>query len=290
MKTSFVYPAIIAFGIVSCDSSEPIVTPIVPEVSQYIECLATTSPTSLEVVTWNLEHFPLTDATMDEVTDIIISLDADVISLQEISSREVFDTLVAELDGWEGVIAVSGTLNLAFLYKSDEIEILEPLKQIYTDNFNAFPRSPVVLKVKHGINEIYLINIHLKCCGGASNVARRTEASELLQEYINNNLPQERTIVLGDFNDEIYSDDGSEKTFDNLINDVDNFRFADMEIAMSSSLNWSYPSWPSHIDHILISNEFFEDEISVETLTLNPCNALYESKVSDHQPVFMRVQ
>ncbi len=33
-----------------------------------------------------------------------------------------------------------------------------------------------------------LINIHLKCCGGSDNIARRTEASRLLKEYIDTNL------------------------------------------------------------------------------------------------------
>ena len=33
-----------------------------------------------------------------------------------------------------------------------------------------------------------------------------------------------------------------------------------MDIAYSSSSNWSYPSWPSHLDHILLTNELFDED------------------------------
>ena len=35
--------------------------------------------------------------------------------------------------------------------------------------------------------------------------------------------------------------------------------FVDLEIAYGSSTNWSYPTWPSHLDHICITNELFQD-------------------------------
>ena len=32
-----------------------------------------------------------------------------------------------------------------------------------------------------------------------------------------------------------------------------------MNIALGPSSNWSYPTWPSHLDHILISDEVFDE-------------------------------
>lgn len=275
--------------IFSCSTNEP-ATPAEPEESIYMECLVATSRTSLEVVTWNLEHYPLSESTLEEVKDIILNLDADVISLQEISSISVFETLVSELNGWEGSLARSGSLNLAFLYKSSEVELIDPLFEIYTDNSSAFPRPPAVVKIKHAFGEIHMIDIHLKCCGGTDNVARRMEASRLLKEYIDTTLPNDKVIILGDYNDEIYSIDGTEQTFTNFIDDPDNYEFVDMELAKGDESNWSYPSWPSHIDHILITNEFFNHQISVETMALNECNSSYSYKVSDHRPVIMKVE
>lgn len=291
MYNKILFFTLFLFGVLGCDSNEPATPtpdPIVESV--YKECLSTTSSTSLEVVTWNIEHYPMDETTLDEVKDIIINLDADVISLQEISSLTVFETLVDELDGWEGEFALSGSINLAFLYKTSEIELLESITEIYTDNSSAFPRPPAIIKFRHTQGDIHLIDIHLKCCDGDTNISRREEASRLLKEYIDTTLPNEKVIVAGDFNDEIYSQDGSEKTFENLINDPDNYKFADMDIAMGSTMYWSYPSWPSHIDHILITNELFSHQFTVETLDLKACNLTFESKVSDHRPVVMKVE
>lgn len=290
MYNKIIFAALL-FGIFGCSTNEPS-APIVPEPEEsiYKDCLIPTAANSLEVVTWNLEHYPLSESTLTEVKDIVLSLDADVISLQEISSLDVFETLVSELEGWQGSLAVSGNLNVGFLYKTSEVELIDPLFEIYTDNSSPFPRAPAVIKIKHALGDIHIIDIHLKCCGGEDNVARRMEASRLLKEYIDTTLPSEKVIIAGDFNDEIFSEDGTERTFDNFIVDSDNYLFADMDIAMGSPSGWSYPSWPSHIDHILITNEFFSHQISVETLNLKACNLTYNSKVSDHRPVIMKVE
>jgi exonuclease III len=66
-----------------------------------------------------------------------------------------------------------------------------------------------------------------------------------------------------------------------------------MSIAVGSSSNWSYPSWPSHLDHILITNELFDEftntESSVQTIrieeTLDAGWIEYEKYISDHRPV-----
>ena len=71
-----------------------------------------------------------------------------------------------------------------------------------------------------------------------------------------------------------------------------------MNIAYSSSSNWSYPSWPSHLDHILITNELFyeiENEVSsVETIRLEEYFyngwSEYENYISDHRPVGLRLK
>ena len=53
--------------------------------------------------------------------------------------------------------------------------------------------------------------------------------------------------------------------FQIIIDDSENFLFADIEIAEGTSLNWSYPWWPSHIDHILITNELMDEFENVES-------------------------
>ena len=78
----------------------------------------------------------------------------------------------------------------------------------------------------------------------------------IIKSYIETNLDDQRVIVLGDLND-ILTDNQSNNIFQDILDDTTNFYFADIDIADGSSSNWSYPSWPSHLDHILISNELF---------------------------------
>ena len=134
--------------------------------------------------------------------------------------------------------------------------------------------------------EVVLFNIHLKCCGVAGSIEakRRESASIALQNYINNNLPDENVIILGDWNDDIH--DGP---FDNFINDS-NFTFTDEEIGNGNSSNWSYPSWPSHLDHILITNELFNRFTEVKTIQLENCINNVDYNVSDHRAVMARFQ
>jgi len=68
-----------------------------------------------------------------------------------------------------------------------------------------------------------------------------------------------------------------------------------MEIANGSTSDWSYPTWPSHLDHILITNELFNnlDSGDIQTIKidqyLNGGWSEYDYNISDHRPVFMRL-
>jgi hypothetical protein len=58
-----------------------------------------------------------------------------------------------------------------------------------------------------------------------------------------------------------------------------------MPIATGSSEYWSYPSWPSHIDHLLITNECFNLVDTVFTVRPDICELKYLSMAGDHRPV-----
>jgi hypothetical protein len=149
---------------------------------------------------------------------------------------------------------------------------------------------------------IFIINNHFKCCGdGIMNLddlgdeeTRRYTASNLLKEYIDNNLPNENVIVLGDLND-ILTDALENNVFQMIINDSENYLFSDMEIAESSSTDWSYPTWPSHLDHILITNELFDelDNSDIQTIKIDEYLdggwSEYDQNISDHRPVALKL-
>ena len=66
--------------------------------------------------------------------------------------------------------------------------------------------------------------------------------------------------------------------------------FADISIANGPSSDWSFPTWPSHLDHILISNEFFDIFSNDIILTYKIDDYMnswqqYDNYISDHRPV-----
>jgi endonuclease/exonuclease/phosphatase family metal-dependent hydrolase len=269
--------------------SNPTPTPEPPKENIYDACAPLVSSSSFDILSWNIEEFPIETTTTTEVANIILASNIDLVAFQEVSSAASIDALLAMLPGWEAKLSYSGSLNLGYLYKTEEVTIT-PLTTLYDDLWSPFPRPPVVTVATHSSGiEATLINLHLKCCGGANNVARRTEASTLLQQYIETEKPNDPVIIIGDFNDEITTI--SEPTpFQNFIDAPSDYKFVDMAIAKDESLGWSYPSWPSHIDHILITNELFDVLLETSILKFEECNSTYSYKISDHRPLLMRLE
>ncbi|MTI28007.1 endonuclease/exonuclease/phosphatase family protein [Fulvivirga kasyanovii] len=249
-------------------------------------CISRRSPETLEVMTWNIEHFPKDSTTFCLVSSIIKASNADVIAVQEIDSPEDFMKLADEIDGWKGVYQdVRGGIETGFLYNTSEIIAVSASRSIFPENRYEFPRQPILLTVQHknGL-KVTLINIHLKCCDDGK--VRREKASMMLKQYVDDSLSRQNVIVLGDFNDEISND----TPFANFIKDEANYTFADREISLKGKEHWSYPSWPAHIDHILISNELADNHITTKTVALDQCIGVYEDHVSDHRPVIISLK
>ena len=250
------------------------------------ECYPAFEENELNVVTWNIQFFPLVgNSTIGKVQEIVESLDADIIAIQEIAEPSEFVAMAGEMIGWTGVYAdVRFTQEIGYLYKQSAFTSFGELTELFGDDSNAFPREVVRVDATHvsGL-EVTFMNIHLKCCGGSGSEEqmRREAASTRMKEYIDANLADRAVILLGDFNDGISEDDTPFQNF----KDDPNYIFADQEIADGSESNWSYPSWPSHLDHILISDELFDMVRNVQTVIPENCVTNYGSRVSDHYPV-----
>jgi len=259
---------------------------------------------TFEVITWNIEWFPKnSQITVDYVIQIIQALDVDILAIQEVDDTDMFHQMLNGLSDYTGYLESEWFAGLAYIYKTDIIEINE-IYEIYTTSpyWSAFPRSPMVMDLNFIGENIFIINNHFKCCGdGIMNVddlgdeeTRRYTASNLLKEYIDTNLPNENVIVLGDLND-ILTDALENNVFQMFINDSENYLFSDMEIAENSSADWSYPTWPSHLDHILITNELFDELDNSDVQTIKIDEYLeggwneYDQNISDHRPVALKL-
>ena len=99
--------------------------------------------------------------------------------------------------------------------------------------------------------------------------------------------------MLGDLNDDI-AEPPPNNVFQEVLDDSTHYHFADLEIAQGNSSEWSFPNWPSHLDHILITDELFNDQnnSSVETIKIDEYldggwNE-YDQNISDHRPVAIK--
>lgn len=274
--------------------------------AQTLDDISFGTPDALEIATWNIEWFPKNgQVTIDYVSEIIVNLDLDILAIQEIDDTTAFKSMVNDLEDFDYILMNGWFGGLVYVYNTERIEVLEAY-EIYTSSqyWNPLPRSPLVLKFKHHEETIFAINNHFKCCGDGNidlfddgdEEMRRLEASTLIDNYISESLPNERVILLGDLND-LIAEPASSNVFTPFLNSPDEYIFADMGLATGPSSGWSYPSWPSHIDHILISNELINDfwntntvveSIDIATHMSGGWNSYY-SNISDHRPVAMRI-
>jgi endonuclease/exonuclease/phosphatase family metal-dependent hydrolase len=259
---------------------------------------------TLEIMTWNIQHFPKDSLTVSRVASAINELDVDVVGLQEIESQAGFVELVQELNSyrpiWQGYRAVSDEWdqNLAFIYKQ-QLNV-EKIYEIYlAEKYDyAFPRRSLVMELEFADQPLVVINNHLKASGGQENEERRRQANLLLQEFIETNYNTENVVLIGDLNDEI-SESETKNVFWNFIEADEDFLFADTKIAADSTAKWSYPYWRyrGHIDHIIITNELFDEfnsaESEVRTITLDKYlpdgwNQHFR-EITDHRPVAIKL-
>ena len=268
--------------------------------SQDLEDLSFGDDSSLDIATWNIEWFPKNGQTTAEyVGQILYQLDLDVLAMQELDDKTAFDQMVSELSNYTGYYESAWFAGLAYIYKSDVVQI-NSIYEIYTTSpyWSAFPRSPMVMDMNFMGENYFIINNHFKCCGDGNfdmddesdEETRRYNAVNLLKEYIDTYLPDKNVIVLGDLNDDI-AEPTQNNVFQNILNDTENYTFVDYNIASGNSSDWSYPSWPSHLDHILITNELFDEYDNSDVLTIKIDDYLdggwneYDYNVSDHRPV-----
>ena len=273
--------------------------------AQNFDDLSFGTDSTFDVASWNIEHFPKRgQTTIDYVTDIIYALDLDYIAVQEVDYPEEFENLIDQLEGYEGFYQENNYARLGVIYKTDVLTV-NSIHEIFTSpaHWSAFPRAPIVMDVEFMGAQYILINNHYKCCGNGyldpnnpdDEEYRRRAASIFLKDFIDNSYPDANVIMMGDLNDEL-TDPPLHNVFQNFLDDSDNYRFVDMDIAQSPSSNWSYPSWPSHLDHILITNELYDEmenagsEVACIKLDAYFSNGWsgYDYYVSDHRPVALK--
>ena len=261
---------------------------------------------TFDVMTWNIEHFPKNGTiTTDSIAKIVISLQADIIACQEIDDTVLFNNMVSSIPNYAVLYDPNNFEGLAYIYNTTTVQITDNYS-IYTSGayWRPFPRAPYLLKATYKNKDFVLINNHLKCCGNGlldqndidDEENRRYEACLILASYISSSFPSANVILLGDLNDEL-TDASVHNVFQPFFDLPNEYTIVDQNIATGSSSNWSYPAWPSHLDHIIITNELFQSfnhlNTSVSTIRIDDYlpNGFsdYDADISDHRPVGLKL-
>jgi endonuclease/exonuclease/phosphatase family metal-dependent hydrolase len=254
---------------------------------------------TLEIVTWNIENFPLAgETTVRAVRQIIESLNVDLFAVQEISDTAAFRQLLIDLEEYEGLYSADDYgewyQKSGVIYREGLITI-EDVGQIFINDSYAFPRPPLEMTVvaqKDGkMFDFRLIVIHLKAGADSDDLRRRREAAEKLKEYIDSQVAssaEKDFVVAGDWNDRI-DDPQSGNAFTVFIEDSLNYLFLTRSLTEDPNFV-SYPLYSSLIDHILISRNALEEYMGGETTTLRLDEEVYNylQEVSDHRPVMAK--
>ena len=293
---------------------------------------------TLNLLTWNIEHFPKNDLTVEYLKDAIGLLKVDIIALQEIKSITKLNQLTNQLgEEWISYRSPGNSDygQLGYLINTNEItNIIEPFSlapdtlkcQNYMYDVDSHPcqnssiddcddenpddtcydnsydfawRMPYVLEFTYENQTFYIINIHFKCCNSYGNEKkRRYQATNYLDAYINDYYVNDNIIVMGDFNgniDETVYINQTHNVFDSFLSS--SYIFADESVFLGDSQLWSFPSYPSHIDHIILSDEIFNNpliEYSTSTVLIenlyNRGFSEYNEYISDHRPVLINLQ
>ena len=245
---------------------------------------------SFDIITWNIEEFPIHHSTTSKVISIVDSLKPKIIAFQEITSESQFQEITNQIPQYLGYRSSTASygINLAFIWDSTYVKNIE-IYEILTWQSYPLPRSPLVMECNINNLDFIIINNHLKAYHDSESIERRRQAIILLENYIDTYYQNDNLILLGDLNDSL-DDPFNYNIFTPFLNAPNSYLFVDQFFEME---NYSYPSYPSHIDHILISNELYEfynsQYTEVYTIKLEETIENYFNQVSDHLPVYLKL-
>lgn len=254
------------------------------------------SESTFDIATWNLKQFPIQGrTTVSYIAQLVKDTDIDLFGLQEINNSSYFYALLDSLPEFTGYLSEfpEDQFKLAIIYKKDLISASTPV-QIFTDDWYAFPRPPMVSYIEvrkedQVVFDFTLIVNHLKAMGEVQDIARRKDACNKLKDYIDTQIIASEDpdcILLGDLNDSI-DDPAAQNVFTVFLEDSLNYKFLTGPIVDQASYIGSFNSL---IDHLLITDNTLQEYQGGDTrvLYLEQEFGLYTSFISDHRPVLAR--
>lgn len=248
------------------------------------------SAETLEIGTWNIEHYPKVPGSRTMVSKILNQLDVDVMAVEEINGEAAFRDLLTAMPKFDGVVSDKGqSQNVGVIYRKSDFTLITS-EEIYLSESKAFPRPPLVVRLRPLQNtsaDIVAIAVHLKAFGDLENQARRSEANILLERYVSDlkaKEPSLKIVILGDFNQPLLIDSERE-VFNPWFNKAGSYTVATDILVQKGDYSY-FAGLFSLIDHIITTNDFLLSEPTIVKLQHIVPN--YQAHASDHLPVIAR--
>lgn len=225
-KSKFCLPLVIAGLMVSgCKTSQAL------QITEPSTVAPEAVKQSLNIATWNVEHLafpytqgcrPRTEAEFTELKSYAQNIDADIVALQEVASRQAVANLFPESE-WQIIVSdrpdsqsyecrgtnfTSTQQKVAFAVRKDiSVEQLDSLEQFGLDNPGL--RYGLEIVVNSSLGEFKLLNVHMKSGCFVDNYKRSDKEScqtyakqaEVMVDWVEEQeKSQTPYIILGDFN------------------------------------------------------------------------------------------
>ncbi len=290
---------------------EPVEAPRVQAGEHPLPQIAPAAEGEFAIMTWNAENFfdtrvphpsdpPLPSRQeyqrdLQKAAETIAAAGAPaIVALQEIENIGVLEDIAAQeaLAGYDyQAVLIEGHdsrgIDVGYLVRGDQAEILE------VEQFDApeglTSRPPLMLHVRLGQSEIYVLNNHFSSMAGgveATEPRRTAQAAwnvKIVQEIQAQN-PEARIVVLGDLN----------SFYDSL--PIETLRQAGLHhvferLPEEERYTYIYQGEAQTLDHILVSEPLWERLKRVEVLHVNADFTLPDPqdtsprRKSDHDPV-----
>lgn len=257
----------------------------------------------LDVACWNVEWLgsasngPTNEALQfDNVKQVLLNTDFDVWGLCEVSDFSTYLNLQSQLPKYESVLAsYSQTQKTALFYRKDMFERIS-FQHVLTEsvyNYNLAGRPPleVVLRTKNKpvIDTMCFLVVHLKAIADQESYNRRSNASIAIKnDYLDKYRKQMKTIMLGDWNDDLDLSTFSNQPspFLNFVQDT-NYFFTTKLLSEAGKKTYAFIDG-SFIDHIMINRPLKSFYMSGSTKVLDMMPSYisnFSNNTSDHYPV-----
>ena len=274
------------------------------------------TPSTLDVVTWNLLHFgasnsgPTDEALqMARVRDVILGTDADLWAVQEVTSATAFAGLLELLPGYGGLLANDpsvqggaesygdGELKVGLVYKRAAVEVGEARIVLAGLAYEFAGRPPLEVRVRWlagagggAPQDAVVLVLHAKADTQAESWERRRAAAVGLAAYLDATWPDRPVLAPGDWNDDLDESivPGRDTPYRVFLDAAPEWVFPTENLGAGGAT--SVVGFDDVIDHVLASDEAMAwyEAGSAQIHRVDEHVPRYRETTSDHLPVLTR--